>query len=39
VFGLHAALLVGALGLFLGSVPYILARVSRVRTLAEATAT
>jgi MFS family permease len=36
LYGLHAALLVGALGLFLGSAPYILSRVSRVRTLEDA---
>ncbi len=36
LFGVHAALLCGGLGLFLGSVPYALARVSRIRTLDDA---
>jgi predicted MFS family arabinose efflux permease len=38
IVGLHAALLVGGLGLFLGSVPYALARVGRIHTLADAEA-
>ena len=35
LFGLRAALITGALGLFLGSVPYLAVRVIRLRTMDE----
>ena len=35
LFGLRAALVTGALGLFLGSVPYLAVHVTRLRTMDE----